>query len=392
MRNRPTPAGGSDSDYFRKQAYLQDSEALSEDIVRSIVGSDAFKDLRGLLGTTVEQALRKAVMDSLKDPEIQRTIREQVATTVIAGLKKEIHDKQAEILANARRLLPTWEDNVAQAVVHDQLRSHQASGAEGQNPLEEEMSSIPREPGPRRVEPRKPLPSWLKPTAAAVGVVLALMVGLFLGKAFSSRSEPRQESRDAGAGVSKREEPVREAEMEESPQEKLFVARMKIPEGTVENDSALMAELRTHSYEDQFRCWFDEKARQRLDDLIDDPGLDRVAFEKTLEDAFAPCVATDYPMGTSKLPVFAAQGLVGYLLKREEEDGWDLCAEGQKPSALPDLATVTSDGEPGRTTYSLLNGFLACIDRSSQLKIDANSTSEEYLFTVYAALKELERR
>lgn len=391
MGNRSTPAGGSDSDSFRRQAY-QDSEVLSEDIVRSIIGSGAFKDLRGLLGVTVEQALRKAVTDSLKDPEIQRAIREQVATTVIAGLKKEIHDRQSEILANARGLLPAWEGQVTQAVAYEQERKRGQRSTIDQGSPDDEPPAR-RDDGPETIKPRKPLPSWLKSAAAAVGIVLALVVGLFAGKGFSSRPDSRQESRQSAAGASDRGEPDRKVEVEEeSSLERLFVDRMRIPEGRVEHGSDLAAELQARSYADQYRCWFDEETRRRLDDLFDNPGLERATFEATLRDAFAPCVATDYPLGTSKLPVFAAQGLVRYLLERERDDGWDLCVDGKKPDGLPDLERARSDGEPGQTTNALLNSFLACTDRSDQLQIGPNSTSEEYLFTLYATLKELERR
>jgi hypothetical protein len=417
MPDRQTQPGRSDSDYLRQKAYQQEAEALREDLANYFATSGAVEDLRAKLGVMVEQALRKVVADALQEPDVRDTIKQELTAAVIAGLRQEIGKSQNAILSNVKgQLLPLWEKEV-RAVLKQGIRQQRepepprteriperqfisepvstqdfvgAVPARSEEQEEEPRAPVKEERRPP-VEPKpKPLPSWLVPTLAAVGVIV-LMVLAFLGGRMERRPEPR---RDDGSSLvqSAPDTEVSQEPSELDPLADAFATSMRIADAPLAPEDPLQASLRERPYSEQYRCWFDEQSRQQLDYLVAHRDEDPRAFKGGLQGAYGECVQRGYQLGVSKLPVFAAQGTVHYLLRDQQKKGWTICEGDKEPAGLPDLAKFPIDGEVGSNTYDLLNGFLACKGYPpANIKIGNASTLEEYLFVVYAALKELER-
>jgi hypothetical protein len=165
---------------------------------------------------------------------------------------------------------------------------------------------------------------------------------------------------------------------------------MMVPE-----ESSLPADLKgivdVYTPSKQFNCWFNSATQDRLHDLLRQQNPEKDQFVEAVRKAFDQCVEEEYDFSRNTLAVFGAQVAVHKVLTRWESSGWDQgCAHG--PAAAPAyLRDFKATGKGGGPTFNLLNGFLACTGLSSRLTIDGNSKVQEYLFTTYVALKELQR-
>jgi hypothetical protein len=410
MPDRQTQPGRSDSDYLRQKAYQQEAEALREDLANYFATSRAVEDLRAKLGVMVEQALRKVVNEALQDPDIQDTIKRELSAAVIAGLRQEIGKSQNAILSSVKgQLLPLWQKEV-KAVLKQGLRQSGEPEIRRSDQDHEESSVGPlapqdpalQDPGspsqaPTQLERRtaqkrydrpdvitpKTRPRWLVPTLAAAVVVLLVIGAFLIGGLVQRRPEPRRDDITPTPIPKEPSEPDRLADT--------FTKSMRIADAPLDAEDPLLGSLKERPYAEQYRCWFDEQARQQLDYLVGSRNENARTFKSTLQDAFGECVQQEYRLGVSNLPVFAAQGTAHYLLREQQRKGWTICEGEKEPAGLPDLEKFRSDGEVGPSTYDLLNGFLACKGYPQEnIKISAASTVEEYLFVIYAALKELE--
>ncbi len=413
MPDRQTEPGRSDSDYLRQKAYQQEAEALREDLAHYFATSGTVEDLRAKLGVIVEQALRKVVNEALQDPDVQDTIKRELSDAVIAGLRQEIVKSQNAILSNVKgQLLPIWQKEV-RAVLGQGLRQPrepefrrvdqdrkepepsvgplapkepelQVPGSPSQGPTQPERLAAPKQHDRPDVKPPKTIPRWLVPTLAAAVAVLLVIGAFLIGTGVQRRPEPRT---DGGAPT-----PVPLEPSEQDPLADTFTKSMRIADAPLDPTDPLQDSLRERPYAEQFRCWFDVEARRQLDYLVKHRNQDARTFKSTLLGAFGKCVQREYQLGSRNLPVFAAQGTVHYLLRDQQKKGWTICEGDKEPAGLPDLGKFQSDGAVGASTYDLLNGFLACQGYPPNLiEIGSASTVEEYLFVVYAALKELER-
>ncbi len=411
MPDRQTQPGRSDSDYLRQKAHQQEAEALREDLANYFATSGAVVDLRAKLGVMVEQALRKVVNEALQDPDVQDTIKKELSEAVIAGLRQEIGKSQNAILSNVKgQLLPIWQKEV-RAVLSQGLRQPrepetrrgdqdheepsvgppalqdpalQGPGSPSQAPTPFDQSAAPKRYDRPDVIPPKTKPRWLVPTLAAAGVVLLMFGAFLIGGRVQHRPEPRRDDITPTSIPQQPSEPDRLADT--------FTKNMRIADAALDPEDPLLGSLRERPYAEQYHCWFDEQARQQLDYLVGSRNEDARTFKSTLQGAFDECVQQGYRLEVSKLPVFAAQGMAYYLLREQQMKGWTICEGDKEPAGLPDLAKFRSNGEVGHSTYDLLNGFLACKGYPPDfIRIGQASTVEEYLFVVYAALKELER-
>jgi hypothetical protein len=401
MPDHQKQPGRSDSDYLRQKAHQQEAEALREDLVDYFNTSSAVEDLRVKLGVMIEQALRKVVNEALQDQDIQATIRGQVADKVITGIREEIVSRQKTILGTVKgELLSTWQQDVREVVEQGIRQAREPRRPAPQAVQGPEMSpgaagqgSPPLHPedSPPVVKSRADLPPWLIPAVVGLGVgVLVASLVFYVSRHMQERPGPRRDDAvSQEQSLSRQATDVEAAEPDS--QEQVFIRTMRVADAALPAESRLLDSLQERPYSDQYRCWFDAEARRQLDYLVEHRDLDTATFKNMLLDAYNGCVKREYQLGTNKLPVFAAQGTVHYLLRDQQKKGWKICAGAKEPAGLPDPRAFPSDGEVGRGTNSLLNGFLTCTGRAAQLQISQASTVEDYLFVVYAALKELER-
>jgi hypothetical protein len=380
MPDREKQPDDLDSMSLREKAYQQEAKALLAILVNYYERGGAMEDLQTTLGEMIRQSLHSVVTETLKDPEVQKTIKNEVADALVSKLKQELSNRQTSILSSVLdELLPEWqrlaEKGMKQLARPGKPEIQVAQPQAGSDPSTSPSPSPP--PEPARPKLPRAMPQWLVPALVSLSVILLVAVLVLLGWRMQQMPKPRTDNDN-------------NVETENLPDPR-FATTMQVADAALPTGSPLMATIEAHPYTEQYRCWFDRQAREQLDYLVKHRDLDKATFTSMLLGAYNGCVKREYQLGTSKLPVFASQGTVLYLLRDQQKKGWELCADDKAPDGLPDLEKFQSNGERGRETYSLLNGFLTCTGYSSNLEIGPDSTAEEYLFAVYAALRELER-
>lgn len=148
--------------------------------------------------------------------------------------------------------------------------------------------------------------------------------------------------------------------------------------------------LRRNSFNEQFRCWFNDATQKRLVSLA--RGLVPNQVKTELEYTFDSCFSRKPELGEPALAVFSAQATVKKLLSRKLADWESFCSlrdrEGENiPSRLSSFRT---DGETGPNTSFFMNLFLTCTGRNAELTIGPDSKAPEYLYITYLAIRELQ--
>ncbi|MES1245880.1 MAG: hypothetical protein ABUT39_30010 [Acidobacteriota bacterium] len=412
------PQGGSDSDRLRQEAYEQEAEALREDLVRYFAQGAALDELGEPLRKAIQEALKQVVKEAFLDQDVRVMIRNQVRDTVLTGVRNELAAAQSAIIADLKRdLIPKWNQTLKSTMRPDskevappqEKRSKKARQqeelAESEIPNEFEEWDERRPPtipqDEEDTKPRRPGMAWaLKLAALVLGLLVVVLLTWLLIRTFQPRDDKDNEDRRASteqertASDPNAEEERREEEARQAPETGVdaaglreeWISRMEAAKRGLASNSPLRESLKRQPPGAQFDCWFDQTGIRQLEGLLAHPEMTNRELRSKLQgDVFDPCLQ-DYSL---ELPVFGAQALVHVALQRRQEARWQGCPDGRRPDGIPDLAEFETDGKRGPGTYGLLNGYLACSGHASQLTLGDASTVPDYLFTLYAALKEL---
>ena len=408
MSDRETPYG-DDSDYLRKLAYKQEAEAVREDLVNYFSSSSAMDGFRTKLEEMIDQSLRTAVNEAMKDRNIQDTIRNELVTAVISKMKEEILKSQPTIISSVRegvldKLTTTVRADIAK--IYQQARDAQVNRdmggiakAQGESVATstagaaDASAAAPSSSGtPPVVPPQKPPIRITLPTITLTrqslqtgGMVFLLILVAVLITYYVVRPK-EQQTQDPEATPTAA--PINNGPETPAPLP-VQVETLDQTWTRILNEAGSVQEVQELEQPSHLQCWFDSDTQRRLDGLLD-PGTLPLSW-RFPEDLFDSCV-NDYAFTLRKyLPILASQITVHKLLQAKKKSGWSSwCSSAPEPSmpALRDFA----DGAPGGTTSNILNIYLTCAGLSSQPRIDNGSPSQDYLVTLYAALKDLGRR
>lgn len=151
-------------------------------------------------------------------------------------------------------------------------------------------------------------------------------------------------------------------------------------------DSLLRRLYGEHSPSDQFACWFSRDASQKLEKLARGGSSPRDT-QQELDYIFQPCFDMKPPLRDPMLAIFSAQATVAVTFSRyrAEWESWCATADEASPPFL------VGDGFPGPATWEGMNLFLKCVGHNGDLAIEPSSTTSQYLYVTYLALRELQR-
>ena len=416
---------------LRNLVERREREELRDDLARTLREGIGTDELGDALRRLIRQSLEEVVQQALDGERVHKVIERHVTDRILTGVAGELRDAQQELLAKARAdLAKTWRKEASEILlvslrkeVVESVRRGIREGVldvdfrrELLNALratqEERLPEAPSPTSPKETHPdtkpesnrahppvirskrwRPPsfssfLPALRKRPGAWIGGGAALiLVGLAVPVWFVIRSQERalpghlveQTPSLSTVATPQPVDSLREIWMERMTNRKLT------PFMPTEKALAL------YSFEEQFDCWFDPDVLPRLDDLLEtsrsgDP-------RENLRWTFAPCVEERYSgKPGDRLPILGAQAIVLDSLRRHASEDWQDCRRPPDLQGFLDPDYFRIDGEPGRRTEELLNSYLASCTRVSSLRIHRESTIPEYLFVLYAALKDLEEQ
>jgi hypothetical protein len=372
------------------------------------LGSRTDSDLGRILTAEVKMAVRRAMTDQAIKEVLRKEVADQVMSTVSADLEKQMEDWiakevgqiEARVAEKVRRdLLESW--TLATTAVREEFGKVRVTPPETLKPsIQPKLVSLERPVplAPADVEPavssRKMRPFFKTMSAGKVAVVVVLFLAtLFLlyWIWWNVASAPRRSERNSGA-----QEPPVEAYPTPAPSAELSVTAQRIrtdwmevvtaAEDQLSPGSPLRRLYMLHTPAEQFACWFSDDAQADLEKLA--RGSSPNDVQQQLEDVFGPCFMKKPIYRDPMLAAFAAQATVAktFSLYRNEWDSW--CGVGSEVSPPSNLI---ADGMTGLRTYESMNLFLKCTGHSGELAIEPSSTTSQYLYVTYLALRELQR-
>jgi hypothetical protein len=412
MKDTPGTRIETELDRIRREAFEKEAKALKEAALQHFKDqtSASLEGLKSAVRDEMTAAVKQAMAEQGMKEALRKELTDQVGK-VAANLTKQIEERIKEDVAKEvkgaeSRLgerLATWANETKKSLTKAYSSARADAGS-----VKEESDTLPKEDVAAQTaegsvdyskvqrvtdKPEK-VPRW-KEILSDEKVVTSIIVGLFLVAAFllwkrlgpptpTSITSPDS----SAAPVAETAAPSPPAELSVTAQRvrtdwiKVVVAA----EDTLSSDSSLRRLYRAHPPNNQFACWFTDGAQEELENLARASSPDDV--QEKLEGIFEPCFAAQPPLRDPMLAIFSAQATVAKAFSqyRNEWDGWCAIANETSPPTNPN-----ADGVYGDATRDSLNLFLTCTSHSAELTIAAGSTTPQYLYVTYLALRELQR-
>lgn len=398
MTDTPGTRIETDLDRIRREAFQKEAAALREAALEHFKEQTS-PSLEGLK-SAVRSEMTAAVKQALADQGVKEALRQELVDQVkkvAADLARQIEGQiKKEVAKEVGRVAEGWFTEKLKALTKTSRPVPvDEDRVKEKRPLDQEDDGGPSDPNvDHSTVPTAPAQSWWERLVLNNAALASIITGLFLIAAlvlWKLLGPPALEDDIPDRSPT----PVPTETISAPPPAELSVAAQRIrtdwikvvttAERQLSADSPLPRLYMEHQPNSQFACWFTDDAQKKLERLARGSSSEEVQEE--LERVFESCFSDQPRLRDPMLAVFSAQSVVAAVFTRfrPEWDSW--CAISTE--TMPPI--ISMDGFPGPATFDGMNTFLECTGHGGELTVGANSTTPQYLYITYLALRELQR-